>query len=269
MTRRLLVNADDLGGDPAGIVPALRTLREGIVRRVSLLANGVALETAAALSPGTPTSLHLNLSEGLPLSGPVPGLCGSDGAFPGRAEARRRLESGAAAPDALEREVRAQHDRLVSLGARIDRLDGHQHLHVLPAVRAACRAALRDSAIRLVRIPAETAPPPARMKWETGAFARACREARRDFASSGWTAPPHFRGFDWSGTPSIERLEAILRALPEGDAELMVHPGAGIGPTGSFAGDDRRRETEALCDPRLPALLASLRIALWDGRGAP
>ncbi len=268
MTRRLLVNADDLGSDPAGIAPIVRTLREGIVRRVSLLANGAAIEQAApALPPATAVSLHLNLSEGRPLSGPVPGLSGPDGAFPGRDEARRRLESGGVAQEPLEREVRAQYDRLASLGLRIDRIDGHQHLHLLQAVREACRSTLRG-AIRLVRIPEEAAPPPARMAWAPEAFARTCREARLDFASWGCIAPPSFRWFDWSGTPTLDRLESLLRALPKGDVELMVHPGAGNGPPGSFDGEDRRRETEALCDPRLPGRLAALRIVLWDGREA-
>ena len=86
---RLLITADDFGsgrGRNAGIVAAFQN---GIVTGASLLATGSAFAEAVALARACalPVGVHLNLAEGRPLSGALPGLTDASGAFLGKAAA--------------------------------------------------------------------------------------------------------------------------------------------------------------------------------------
>jgi predicted glycoside hydrolase/deacetylase ChbG (UPF0249 family) len=73
VVKNLIVNADDLGwteGINRGIAEAHRN---GIVTSASLLANGAAFASAVEMArhtPGLGVGVHLNLSEGAPVSGP-------------------------------------------------------------------------------------------------------------------------------------------------------------------------------------------------------
>jgi predicted glycoside hydrolase/deacetylase ChbG (UPF0249 family) len=74
MLRRLIVHADDLGADEARNEGIFEALEAGSVTAASILANGPALRDAfdrIASSPFRNISfgLHLNLTEGVPLSG--------------------------------------------------------------------------------------------------------------------------------------------------------------------------------------------------------
>ena len=68
MSRRLIVNADDLGYDPAinrGIVEAMR---QGVVTSATLMVNLPHSAEGAAQAHGLAVGLHLNLARGAPVS---------------------------------------------------------------------------------------------------------------------------------------------------------------------------------------------------------
>jgi predicted glycoside hydrolase/deacetylase ChbG (UPF0249 family) len=80
--------------------------------------------------------LHLNLTLGRPL-GPVRALAES-GDFPGFGVLARRALCGLLDGVALEAEITRQLEAFASHFGRLpDFIDGHQHVHVLPAVRGA------------------------------------------------------------------------------------------------------------------------------------
>ena len=94
--KRLIINADDLGwteGVNRGIVEAHRN---GIVTSTTLLANGIAFDSAVRLARQENhlgVGVHLNLSDGAPIlpRWEVPSLVGADGQFrggPGRLAAK-------------------------------------------------------------------------------------------------------------------------------------------------------------------------------------
>jgi predicted glycoside hydrolase/deacetylase ChbG (UPF0249 family) len=60
---------------------------------------------------------------------------------------------------------------------------------------------------------------------------------------------------------SVDRLLRILGSLPPGVTELGCHPGLD-GHLESSYREERPREVEALCDPRVPLTLTSEQIAL-------
>jgi chitin disaccharide deacetylase len=69
--KQLIVNADDFGMAPGVNRAILEAHRTGIVTSTSLLANGAAFDEAAAAARATPTlavGVHLNLTQGRPLS---------------------------------------------------------------------------------------------------------------------------------------------------------------------------------------------------------
>ena len=92
----LIVNADDLGaGDPTdqGIIEAFT---KGIVTSASLLANGPSFNLAAEMARRVelPVGVHLNISEGFSLTGPIAGATDTRGQFLGKVESRKRFMAG-------------------------------------------------------------------------------------------------------------------------------------------------------------------------------
>jgi predicted glycoside hydrolase/deacetylase ChbG (UPF0249 family) len=246
----VVVVADDAGLAASSDDAIVRCVRAGIVRNVSLFANG---DTAAELAGramvlGACVGLHVNLTQGVALAGPSPTLTDGAGRFLGKQEVWRRAVAGALDPAAVRREVRAQWERVGEFGVRPTHVDGHNHVHVLAAVRDA----LRECAAGLwFRAPRDGDPPPADLPGLPGEL------GRWSSAPDGpWRFADAFSGFRFSREPTAEVLLASL----EGGAhvtELMVHPGAR--PGSPFTSSPlRERECGVLCDPALAGTIARL-----------
>jgi predicted glycoside hydrolase/deacetylase ChbG (UPF0249 family) len=78
---------------------------------------------------------------------------------------------------------------------------------------------------------------------------------RGDFYGQGRNGSP------LPGAIAVDGLIELLRALPEGVTELGCHPGDPDGLQSSYL-DERSREVETLCDPRVRAALAGEGIEL-------
>ena len=79
--RALIINADDLGYDPAVTRGILRAMQEGIVSSATLLVNTPYSEAAAHEAHGLALGLHFNLARGLPVWAAFPSDLLVDGAF--------------------------------------------------------------------------------------------------------------------------------------------------------------------------------------------
>lgn len=264
--RNLIVNADDLGLSRernAGIAEAIRA---GAVTSVSLLANLDGFEDAVELLrtlPPVDVGLHFNLSEGRPLGAEHQTLLGADGCFPGKAEARRRASSGEMRPGEIASECNSQWVRMFQAVGQASHIDGHQHIHVYGNVAETLSAYCHPS--HWARIPSE----PGELSTDLTSQRRAqideyrslAGRARALFAATGWRTADHFRGLAISGRMTPEGLAALVRGLPEGTTELMVHPGRASAPSG-FEGPDREAELAALLSPEFRRALAEGGIAL-------
>ncbi|MDF1554164.1 MAG: ChbG/HpnK family deacetylase [Deferrisomatales bacterium] len=267
--KRLVVNADDLGADPARNAGIFAAVRGGAVTSVSVLVNGPAFEAsreelAALCRRGLSVGLHLNLSEGRPLASGLRRLVGVDRAFLGKWAAHARLEDGEDAELAREvsRETEAQLGALVAAGLSPDHLDGHQHVHLYPAVLPLALEAARCAGIRWFRVPdqhlalerqASGLPPGA------ARFATLAARARPAVEAAGLRCADHFRGLDLVGRLDQETLHHVVAALDEGVTELMVHPGhAGpdVGPFSRFSSPARDTERLDLLRPGFRRALA-------------
>ena len=152
---RLIVSADDLGSGPARDRGVFQAFTAGIVTSASLLANGTNFAAAAgeALACGLPVGVHLNLSEGNPLSGPIAGLTGAAGAFPGKPALRAVLKDGTFNRMGVRRELLAQIDRVRQAGLVPDHLDTHQHCLLFPALTGLIADIAVETGIRALRLP--------------------------------------------------------------------------------------------------------------------
>lgn len=251
--RRLIVNADDFGIHPARNRGIAEAVRAGVVTSVSLIANLEGFDDAVALLrtlPPVDVGLHINLSEGRPLGEELETLLGADGCFPGKAEARRRALSGEFQPGEVSSECNSQWVRVFHATGQVTHIDGHQHIHVYGTVAETLAVFFHHS--HWIRVPSELNDPaedlsPVR-RGQIDEYRMLAERARARFAAAGLRTADHFRGLALSGRMTPEGLAALVRALPEGTTELMVHPGRRAEGT-TFDGADREAELAALLSP--------------------
>lgn len=230
----LVVNADDAGFDRATDDAILRCSR--VVRSASVAVNGPTAAEFVSRARGMDLGLHVNLTEGVSLAGPHGTLTDDEGRFCHRKEALwERARRGEIDPLEARREVRAQWERGEALGMRATHVDGHNHVHVLPAVRQALRECVAGRRIFL-RVPLDRDPPPAFLHLPWAADTRGRRTDR-------------FTGYRFAAEPTAE---VFLRSVegPDGTLEFMVHPGTRPG-TPFVSSPDRDREAEVLASPSL------------------
>jgi predicted glycoside hydrolase/deacetylase ChbG (UPF0249 family) len=258
---RLIVTADDLGAGSLRDRGIFQAFTDGLVTGASLLANGPSFAAAAceARALRLPVGVHLNLAEGRPLAGPLPGLSGPDGAFAGKAATRAALAAGRVDPAGLRRELVAQVERVLAAGLAPDHLDTHQHTFLYPAVAAAVCETARAFGIGAVRLPAPAEPPaadpPGALGEELALYRRLAPAARKTIRGAGLATPDGLWGMPRLGRLDEESLLGLLAGLPEGTWELMVHPGH-RDPADPFGGIERERERAALTSPATRALTA-------------
>ena len=304
----VIVTADDLGICPDrnhGIVKAARC---GGITAASLMANGPAARQAVATFAADGNrhmlGLHLNVTEGRPLSPPQRiqsllrhGGKGGKALFLGAATFRQAWRAGAIDPNELVQEVAAQLSWFRSeVGAAPAHVDGHQHFHILPAMPELVGPLLQTAGVRYTRVPWELMPDGAPPACPTCAAALAhSRAARLPYANAGVIAPQHFIGLSFCGVPygQPELLQAIARTgkfaraqatasssgaskcgidnnagLVPQVVEVMTHPGAvgGLGSGGLWGSYNTARErTQELEMLCHPGFRRALEHALGGG----
>lgn len=276
----LIVNADDFGLHPAVNRGIIAGHVNGCISSTSIMPGGGAFEDAAALAAAHPrlgVGVHLTLVGEKPVLDPseVPSLVDGDGRFPGQYPrfiagfARGRVNLAE-----VRKELEAQVEKVMAAGLAVTHLDSHQHLHVLPGVIDITLDIAVRFGIRALRIPAESPlyfggyPFAAgRLAGRGGLWALAvvaARKARR----RGLRAPDSFFGMLAGGNMRLEYLQAVLRALPEGASEIMLHPGDDDNALGTAFSWNYRWQDElaAVTDAALLSGLAERGIKLISFR---
>lgn len=243
VSRRLVVTADDVGLDRGMTAGAIRAHRDGIVTACSVVANGRAFDDAVARLRETPSlevGVHLALVEERALTTGLPMPRG----YVQFLLSRRRVD--------VERELRAQIERLLATGLRVTHLNGHQHLHAVPSIFRLVVRLAGDYGIPYVRAPRDAGG-------RGGVVRRLAVRALAMLTPGGGTNDRTI-GIVEAGHLTTDRLIALLDAV-DGVTELVTHPGVHVHdyPHWRYAWD---RETDALCDPRLKAAIAERGITL-------
>lgn len=224
MTRRpmdLIVNADDFGISPENTAATVSLMERGRVTSATILANGEDLGSALAAARRLPSrsfGVHLNLTEGPPLTDPsdLAPLLDPDGRLHPiifSTQITRTLLRG------IEREWMAQVERIRSAGVPVSHLDSHQHVHTIPRLFLAFKSVQRKTGIRKARITKtlydRDTPPESSMLM--------AKKSVWNFALRNWVRTKTTDGFsDFSSFIRASRE----RPLGLGSLEVMVHPGA-------------------------------------------
>lgn len=187
---KIILHADDLGMSEAVNDAVAEALDRGWCTSVSLMCNGPAFAHAVGLlraRPGVDLGIHLNWSEGPPLTGAGP------------------LDEG-----------RAQVQRALEAGLRLSHLDSHQHLHWQPRYFEAFTALIREFQIPCARGMGRFRPgvDPVRRALQR---ARAARFHHRLSAVARTT----------DAFAPVRTFQAVMGRLPASiqSFELMLHPG--------------------------------------------
>lgn len=272
--KRLIVNADDFGftrGVNAGIV---RAFKEGILTSATLMANGEAFTEAVALAranPGLGVGCHLAAVGGRPVAPAreVASLVDNDGQLPRTLTAlMKKLVRGKVRVEDIEREFRAQIERVLQAGITPTHLDSHKHSHTQPVVMQALARVAVEFGIPAVRNPFERVFAPARMgnaaRTRRGVYLKQyamsagvalhARRFQQIARAHGLQTPDYFFGVRLTGLLDAEALASVIARLPEGTTELMCHPAVyddELERADTRLKQSRARELDALIDPRV------------------
>ncbi|MBF0341448.1 MAG: ChbG/HpnK family deacetylase [Magnetococcales bacterium] len=228
--RQLIVNADDFGLSQSINQGILESHRRGIVTSTTVLANGRAFEQGMELlksTPGLGVGVHLNVLRGPPLLDPaeLPEITRQGRLYlswkrlPVALFRRERLQ--------IEREYRAQIERVLAQGIPVTHLDGEKHhqqfpplfslvlrlaeSYRIPALRCAMETpTLQHGLTKMVKVSMLNL-----MIWSN----------LRRLPHGPIRHADHQTGIAMTGNMQPLHLEQTLRTLSPGIHELCCHPG--------------------------------------------
>ncbi len=287
--KRLIVNADDFGLTENVNRGILDAYRDGILTSTTLLANGMAFESAVAASKkfhGLGIGVHLNLTEGMPVADAslIPTLVDRRGRLyltPPRLWAGIAL--GQVSHSEIEVELRAQVMKVIHAGIRPTHFDGHKHVHVLPHISEIVIRLARELRVPAVRCPLEHNPYAnnrSRNRMLSGistfkqylvglAVSKLARSFREKLTREGLLSSSYFYGISQTGFLNAAAIREILMNLPPGTSELMCHPGyrdLDLERAGTRLLAQREIETHGLTALSVKNSMVSGRIQLWNYR---
>ncbi|MFN7951124.1 MAG: ChbG/HpnK family deacetylase [bacterium] len=268
---RIRITADDLGWSDAvnrGIGTAVAA---GTVSAISVLATGPSFERALEVlceARSISVGLHLDLTDFRCAADPasIATLADPDGRF--RRRSRRLVTAlllGAVRREHVDREIRAQLERLRAAGIAPRHLDGHRHAHVFPGLARCVARVARQHALAFVREVPLASPRGVSAGTRAERTALAVLSA---IVARRVRLPPTARATALAGLAEGLPLEpdwvahAVARAAP-GLTEIVTHPGdADAGAIARGGSHDRNRDLAALLSPALGAALAAPGIEL-------
>lgn len=293
---RCIPLADDCGISISNVDAIIQCIDSGGLRGTALLACGNALEYAVSrlaerLAKGAPllVGAHLNLFEGR-CSAPserIPLLADRSGNFlHSLGSFCRAMYLGSSKrknafveQTALEWHTQVEQIRALlrtALGRDVQiYLDGHQHVHAIPALRPALDSVLDMGEFTHVRVPEELRyvyPTPVSLRIK-GSLRRELlafwgRSLRLHLRKRGVPAPDFFIGAFASGSMTIECIEAGLAAVvKKADShslvEIMTHPGTQIHENASatdpfmqfYTAPEREKEAKMLLSPNFHRII--------------
>jgi predicted glycoside hydrolase/deacetylase ChbG (UPF0249 family) len=246
--RKLIVNADDFGFNREVTDGILECHKNGCVTSTTLMAHMPAAEYAVEQSkkfPNLSVGIHLAINTGRPLSDPkkIPALVDSDGNFKSSSEIVRLAKRCRLPIEQVQREFTAQVERFLSFGITPTHCDGHQHITVNPQPLIAMMRVIKKYNIKRMRtyrglyrldktcnfkfsnllemLRINTVRAPKSTYYEL---------LHRFLQLRGYRLPDMKCGFYKvvSSSPlnyDLNGWAALLKNLPDGVCELVVHPG--------------------------------------------
>lgn len=263
MQKRLIINADDFGLCQSVNRGIQHAHIEGMLTSTTLMTNMPGAFDAVnrmELLPDLAVGVHLNLTEGKPLSrdGSIELLVDADGNFSFSPEqlAMMSIVRPRAFRRAVALEFSEQIQWLIKQEIRPTHIDSHKHLHAFCGIFPVVRDLAWDFGINIIRWPFEPryvnsiAWPQLTSKDSKRSFF--LRNMSRMIYSMGKDS---FRntallGVAHTGRINEEFWDAVISSDLEGSIEVMTHPGftEDLDPKRTRLVEQRKVELEALCN---------------------
>jgi hopanoid biosynthesis associated protein HpnK len=264
MDKRIIINADDFGLSEAVNSAVAKAHTEGVLTSSTIMTNMPAADEAVKIAkklPGLGVGVHLNLSQGAPLSkdGSVACLLNSNGEF---AISPFKLSvlsiAGHKIRNAIRTELTAQIQWLLDKGLTPTHLDSHYHIHTLPPIYPiVCDLARRFEigAVRYTFEPKDICrmpwPLPAEHGRQRARTARIMARINR-IQDSRFLKTDALLGIAHKGKIDVSFFKAVTLYSTAQTAEVMTHPGLAdtAGHEETKLQHQQRLELEALCSER-------------------
>jgi chitin disaccharide deacetylase len=161
-SRKIIVNADDFGRSAEVNRAIAEAFDKNVISSATLMANMPGFEEACELANSHrllgKIGVHLNLTEGYPLSDPIrrcSRFCNDAGILQSR---RTRFRLSKEERLAVETEIAAQVRACLDHGLYPTHLDSHHHVHTEWAIGAAAIAVARQYGIKAIRLSRNCGP---------------------------------------------------------------------------------------------------------------
>jgi predicted glycoside hydrolase/deacetylase ChbG (UPF0249 family) len=168
-------------------------------------------------------------------------------------------------------ELKSQITRIVDAGLRPIHMDTHKHTHLFPPVLDAVARLSSEFGIRWIRRPFDFPLEPGGglplgKRIVSSAFRIVRPRLERVLRKHGCCSTDHFAGFSLTGRlTQASDIVRLIRALPEGSTEFMVHPGHctdELRATRSRLKESRAIELAALVSPDVRLALTESGVRL-------
>lgn len=237
LMKKLIINADDFGIHETVSCGIVDGYRQGCISSTTLMAGAVGFDQAVALAgdnPGLGLGVHLTLVGEMPVAAPgtVASLVDTEGRLPlAYGRFLQQFLTGNIRLSEIRRELEAQVQKVTDTGLQITHLDSHQHMHVVPGIIDIVLDIAKQFQIKAIRIPAEPIgffggfPSTMGRFIGRGGLSVLAAVARRKAKKAGIETTDHFYGMLAGGHMNEAYLLNIVKQLPYGTSELMLHPG--------------------------------------------
>ena len=292
-SKYLIINADDFGYCPRRNQAIIDLFNQQAISSASLLVNGDYAQHACSLAHASrlPMGIHLNLTEGRPISqdlGHIRSLVDADGFMHGKIGLRDQLAQRAVHSEHIDHELKMQLQRFSELtGGQTPRhIDGHQHIHVHPMIVDSIARMANQFGIKYIRLPFD------QMLLSSGtdnpfyqSILDQCTNAESVFDRHALIYPRYFFGMATMGNEfTLENVERCLKLLERSAsqpilAELMCHPGypsepqrggCGTGSPDAFSQSiERQHEFNVLSSATVKKLFEQYHVQLCNYDAMP
>ena len=232
----LILNADDFGRSHEINRAVIRAHCQGVLNSASLMVAGEAAEEAVDLArahPSLAVGLHVVAVDGPAVLPPerLPHLVDSSGRFPDApVSLGLRYAFSAIARRELTEELAAQFQRFTATGLPLSHVDGHQHMHMHPAVFDLLLPLARLYGAKRIRVVRDELSVAVRhslrrlpAKVMAGLFFAALARRCRGHMELTWPIPHRTYGLFQSGDMNERYLLSVLRHA-DGPSEIYFHP---------------------------------------------